>query len=76
LDSILAIDPDNEQALGMKSRIADIYLAKARELFDKSQYQPALMMVRYGLKAVPDNLDLFHLQQDICDKDASVCAAN
>ena len=76
LDSILAIDPDNDQALDMKTHIANLYLAKARELFDKSEYPPALMMVNYGLKAVPDDLDLFHLQQDICDRDPAVCPAN
>jgi serine/threonine protein kinase len=73
LDSILAVDTRNPPALRMKSQIADLYLRKARQLRDQRQLPAALQMVRYGLKASCDNLNLFHLQRDICEQNAALC---
>jgi serine/threonine protein kinase len=74
LDSILALDGHNSPALKMKRQIADLYLQKARELRDQQQLKPALALVRYGLKVNCGNLDLFHLQRDLCEADGSMCA--
>jgi serine/threonine protein kinase len=73
LESVLALDPTNAAALAMKSQIAELYLVKARQVDEKRQ---ALKLVRFGLKVSCNNLDLFHLQRDICDQQAALCAAN
>jgi hypothetical protein len=75
LDGILALEAGNAAALHMKAQIADLYLRKARELQRNRQPAAALQLVRYGLKVTCNNLDLFHLQRDICEDDASLCTA-
>jgi serine/threonine protein kinase len=76
LDSVLAVDAGNTSALKMKAQVAELYLKKARELSARRQLPGALTMTQYGLKVMPDNLDLFHLQREICDRQPPLCAAN
>jgi serine/threonine protein kinase len=64
-DGVLKADPDNEQARKIKAQITDLYLGKARELFDQRAYTAALDLVQYGRKVSPCNRDLYHLQKDL-----------
>jgi serine/threonine protein kinase len=73
LDSILALDARNSPALRMKNQIAELYLRKARQLRDQNQLPVALQMIRNGLKVACDNLDLFHLQRDVCEANTALC---
>lgn len=75
LDGALRYDPTNAQALTMKSRVADLYLRKAKEFVKKNDYKSAQPLVRYGLKVMPTNLDLFKLQQHICTQQVDLCIA-
>jgi serine/threonine protein kinase len=76
LDSVLRLDAGNSSARHMKAQIAALYLRKARELQHARQLSEALKLVRYGLKVTCNNLDLFHMQRDICEQDSSLCAAS
>ncbi len=76
LDSVLAIDADNPSALKLKARVADLYLHKARQMSNERRLPAALALAQNGLRVMPDNLELFHLQRDLCEKDASLCDKN
>jgi serine/threonine protein kinase len=76
LDSVLQIDPDNDQALGMKASAADLYLRRAQTLYERRDDKAALPLARYGIKVMPDNLDLDTLQQNICERSPPLCMAN
>jgi len=76
LESILSLDSRSSPALHMKAQIANLYLSKARELERQRQLPAALQMVRYGLKVACNDLELFHLQRDICEQDPSLCQTN
>jgi serine/threonine protein kinase len=71
---VLDLDADNARALEMKSKIAALYLRKAQELRAKRQTAQALEMIRDGMKVSCDDLNLFHLQREICESDAPLCA--
>jgi len=76
LESILSLDSRSSPALHMKAQIANLYLHKARELERQRQPAAALQMVRYGLKVACNDLELFHLQREICEQDPSLCQTN
>jgi serine/threonine protein kinase len=75
LDAILRIDAANALAAALKARLAGLYLKKAKTLADAGDYRGALTLVSHGRKVKPTNLDLFKMQQHICDQQADLCAS-
>ncbi|MET0499204.1 MAG: serine/threonine-protein kinase [Steroidobacteraceae bacterium] len=75
LDSVLASDPKQAEALKMKSKVADIYASRAKKLLDENRTTQALELVRYGRNVVPSSQDLFRLEQRVCRADAVKKAA-
>ena len=75
LDAILRIDARNERAATLKAHMAELYLKKAKTLADAGDYRGALTMVTHGRKVMPTSLDLFKMQQHICEQQADICAA-
>jgi hypothetical protein len=76
LSDVLTIDPANEQALQLKGTTAHLYWSNARALFAQHKLADAMKLVSYGTKVAPESPELFKLKRDICDRDASACAAN
>ena len=76
LSNVLTIDPTNEQAQRLKDATAHLYWSNARALFAQHKLADAMKLVGYGTKVVPESRELFRLKRDICDSDASACAAN
>jgi hypothetical protein len=72
LDSVLAVDPDNPEALQMKAAGADLYAQKARELRHDGNNGEAVAMIRFGRK-MADNRDLYRMEQEMCQTDARLC---
>ena len=75
LDAILRIDARNERAATLKAHMAELYLKKAKTLADAGDYRGALTMVTHGRKVMPTSVDLFKMQQHICEQQADICAA-
>jgi hypothetical protein len=73
LDSVLALEPANQQALKLKTAAAQVYESNARSLIAGNHLADALKLVGYGLKIQPDSRELFRLKVDICNRDAAVC---
>lgn len=70
LNSVLAVDPKQPEALKLKKEVADIYATRARESLAKQRTTEALDLVRYGRNVLPSSQELFRLEQTICRADA------
>ncbi len=73
LDSVLQVDPGNEQALDMQRRVIGFYEARARRALESGATADALFLVRHGLAVRTNHRSLLKLQREICDTDARVC---
>jgi serine/threonine protein kinase len=60
---VLAIRPDNTQAVEGLQSIADHYLAQAEQQLQAGDFQASLAAVSDGLKAVADDQDLLQVQE-------------
>jgi serine/threonine protein kinase len=70
VNSVLATDPDQPDALKLKSQVADIYAQRARKLLAENKTTEALDLVRYSRNVEPASQDLFRLEQQVCRADA------
>ena len=76
LDSVLALDPSNRQALTLKANAVSIYESSIRSLIAANKLPDALRLVGYGMRIQPDSRSLFRFKQEICNRDPTVCIGN
>jgi serine/threonine protein kinase len=74
VDAILRVDGANARAAALKKQMAGLYLRKAKSLAAAGDDRAALTLVTHGRKVLPTSLGLFKLQQEICDRQAELCA--
>ena len=75
VEAIMQLDAANERAAAMKAQMAELYLKKARDLEAAGDFRGALTLVIHGRKVLPTSLNLFKMQQHICEHKAELCAS-
>lgn len=75
LKRVRGLDPANAKALKLTSEAADIYASKARAQLAANKLADAFRLVVEG-QNFQHNRALLRLKQDICSRDASICAGD
>ncbi len=70
----LRIQPDNREARELRSQMAALYAAKARELLEQHRPpQATFKLIEKGLEIKPIDPGLRKLRRDLCERDTAVC---
>jgi serine/threonine protein kinase len=70
----LRTQPDNREARELRSQVAALYAAKARELLEQHRPpQTAFKLIEKGLEIKPIDSGLRKLRRDLCERDTAVC---
>jgi serine/threonine protein kinase len=73
VDTVLRIDPGYEEALELRQRVFDVYLAKARQLEGEEAYQQAIRLTRNADDVIPNTGTVLRLQRSICESAPAAC---
>jgi serine/threonine protein kinase len=73
---VLRTQPDNREARQLRSQVAELYAAKAREILEQhGPSQTAFKLIEKGLEIKPVDHALRKLRRDLCERDKAVCRA-